>query len=176
MFSVAQLIPLLPDRYADKCQEYTNIQRWRGIKTPEDLMQLCLFHLLNGCTLVEISQIAKSAHIAEISDVAFMERFAVCGDWFEAICAELAPGLVADYAKPAYLENYRALAFDASDIVEKGRSGRTYRLHYGIDIFSINTVSYKITDEKTGEKMSNFALSEGDLAIADRAYGTIIVD
>ncbi|MDR1262797.1 MAG: hypothetical protein LBK46_04815 [Oscillospiraceae bacterium] len=37
----------------------------------------------------------------------------------------------------------------------------------------MSTVSYQITDEKTGEKLSNFALSEGDLVIADRAYGTI---
>jgi len=173
MVSVAQLIPILPEEYANKCRELVNIKRWRGIKTPEDLMQLCLFHLHNGCTLVEISQIAKSAHIAEISDVAFMERFALCGEWFKAICAELTPGLVANYTKPAYLENYRAIAFDASDVKEKGRTGQTYRLHYGIDIFTLSAVSYNITDEKTGEKMDNFSLTKGDIAVADRVYGTI---
>jgi hypothetical protein len=173
MFSVAQLIPLLPEGYAEKIKELGVIQRWRGIKTPEDLMQLSLFHLNNGCTLVEISQIAKSARIAEISDVAFMERFAVCADWFSGICAQLSPGLVADYEKPEYLQDYRPIGFDASNVVEKGRSGQTYRLHYGIDLFALSAVSYKITDESVGEKMSNFTLSKGDLAIADRAYGTI---
>lgn len=173
MFSIAQLMPLLPSGYADKLRESGVIKRWRGIKTPEDLMLLSLFHLHNGCTLVEVSQIAKSAHIAEISDVAFMDRFALCGDWFNEISAELSPGLVADYEKPTYLQEYRPIGFDASNVVEKGRSGQTYRLHYGIDIFALNAVSYKITDEKTGEKMSNFVLSEGDLAIADRAYGTV---
>jgi hypothetical protein len=173
MISVAQLLPILPAGYADKCSELCEIKRWRGIKTPEDLMQLSLFHLLNGCTLIEISQIAKSAHIAEISDVAFMDRFAACGEWFKAICAELAPGLLSDYEKPSYLRNYRAIAFDASDVAEKGRSSRIYRLHYGIDIFTLNTASHKITDNKTGEKMNNFTLTKGDLAIADRAYGTI---
>ncbi len=173
MISVAQIMPLLPDGYAQKCRELGQIKRWRGIKTPEDLMQLSLFHLLNGCTLIEISQIACSAHIADISDVAFMERFAVCSDWFKAICEQLTPGLVMDYDKPKYLKDYRVVAFDASDVVEKGRSGQIYRLHYGIDIFALNAVSYKITDNKTGEKMSNFALQKGDLAIADRVYGTI---
>jgi hypothetical protein len=102
-----------------------------------------------------------------------MERFAVCGEWFKAVSAELAPGLILNYDKPKYLKNYRAIAFNASDVTEKGRSGQTYRLHYGIDIFTLNTVSYKITDEKTGEKLNNFTLVKGDLAIADRAYGTI---
>jgi hypothetical protein len=173
MFSVAQLIPMLPEGYADMLKEFEVIKRWRGIKTPEDLMLLSLFHLHSGCTLVEISQIAKSTHIAEISDVAFMERFALCAEWFGKISAKLSPGLVADYEKPAYLQNYRLIGFDASDVREKGRSGQTYRLHYGIDIFALSAVSYKITTQKTGEKMSNFTLCKGDLAIADRAYGTI---
>lgn len=173
MISIGQLMLLLPEGYADKFKESGVIKRWRGIKTPEDLMLLSLFHLHNGCTLAEISQIARSAHIAGISDVAFMERFAVCADWFGRISAELSPGLVADYEKPAYLKDYRPVGFDASDVREKGRSGQTYRLHYGIDIFALSAVSYKITDQKTGEKMSNFILDEGDLAIADRAYGTI---
>jgi transposase len=173
MVSVAQLIPILPEGYAERCGELCGIERWRGIKTPEDLMQLSLFHLLNGCSLIEISQIAKLTRIADISDVAFMNRFAACGSWFSAICSEMTPGLVADYEKPAYLKDYRTIAFDASDVSEKGRSGQIYRLHYGIDIFTMRAVSHKITDNKTGEKMSNFALSEGDLAIADRAYATI---
>jgi len=173
MVSVAQLIPILPEGYARNRPELGKIKRWRGIKTPEDLMQLNLFHLLNGCSLIEISQVAKSAHIAEISDVAFMERFALCSDWFKAICAELSPGMVVDYERPAYLKDYCPIAYDASDVVEKGRSGQTYRLHYGIELFTLGAAAYKITDRKTGEKMSNFPLSKGDLAIADRAYGTI---
>ena len=59
MFSIAQLMPLLPEGYADKIKEMGIIKRWRGIKTPEDLMLLSLFHLHNGCTLVEISQISS---------------------------------------------------------------------------------------------------------------------
>ena len=89
MLSVAQLIPLLPEKYSAIIGELGVIKRWRGIKTAEDLMLLSLFHLHNGCTLVEISQIAKSSRIANISDVAFMERFALCGEWFSAISAKL---------------------------------------------------------------------------------------
>ena len=172
MYSIAQLIPLLPKDYANKLIKLGKIKRWRGIKTPEDLMLLCLFHLHNGSTLIEIAEISRMIHIADISDVCFMERFALCGDWFKEICAELSPSLVADYEKPAYLSEYRPIGFDATDVVEKGRSGQLYRLHYGIDLFGLCAVSYKISDVKTGEQMSNFTLAKGDIAIADRAYGT----
>jgi len=34
---------------------------------------------------------------------------------------------------------------DASDVKEKGRSGRTYRLHYAIDIMKMCGLAFKIT-------------------------------
>ncbi|MDR1261853.1 MAG: IS4/IS5 family transposase, partial [Oscillospiraceae bacterium] len=117
---IPQMIKLLPENYAQLILESGAIRRWRGIKTPEELMLLCLFHLVNGSTLVETSRIAKDAHIAEISDVAFMDRFALCAEWFKSICEELSPSLLANYAKPAYLDKYRVIALDASNVTEKG--------------------------------------------------------
>lgn len=173
MTSASQLIPLLVSGYEEKCFELGIIQRQRGIKTPADLMMLNLFHLINGCSLVEISEVGRLLKIGKFSDVAFMKKFAKCTGWFQWISEQLAPCIVADYQKPVYLQDYRTIAFDATDAVEKGRSGRVYHLHYGIDIFKICSVYHTITEEDVGEKLSNFALRKGDLAIADRAYGTI---
>ena len=61
---------------------------------------------------------------------------------------------------------------DASDVVEKGASGRTLRLHFALDIFHMHAALYKITGNDVGEQLSNFDFEENDLAIADRAYGT----
>jgi len=173
MTSVPQLIPLLPPSYETACYELGVIQRARSFKTPADLMMLILFHLLNGCTLMEISEVGRLTGMGEFSDVAFMKKFSQCAEWFKRISAELMRGAVADYPKPEYLDDYRAIAFDASDVVEKGRSGRVYRLHYGIDIFGMCSVQHKITGQDVGETMCNFKLGPGDLAIADRIYGTL---
>ncbi|MDR2740696.1 MAG: hypothetical protein LBB98_00860 [Treponema sp.] len=64
-------------------------------------------------------------------------------------------------------------AVDASDVVEKGRSGETYRLHYAIDLHTMTSDTFKITKEETGETLSNFDFRRGDLVVADRAYGTL---
>ena len=172
MVAVSQLIPLLANGYAEKCKKLGIIQRQREIKTPEDLMLLSLFHLVNGCTLLEISEIGRLAKIGEFSDVAFMNRFAKCAEWFTWISEQLTRGIVANYRKPTFLDQYRAIAFDASDVMEKGRSGQTYRFHYGIDIFKMSSVTYKITKQEVGETLLNFELKRGDLAIGDRVYGT----
>lgn len=173
MPTVAQLLPLLGSGYESKCMDLNIIQRKRKIESPADLMLLCLFHLVNGCSLVDISEIARLANIADISDVAFMKRFAQCGEWFEWITSQLVTRQLANYTKPAFLAAYRTIAVDASDVVEKGRSGETYRLHYAIDIFSLQSRSYKITTGEIGESLTNFSFESGDLVLGDRVYGTI---
>jgi hypothetical protein len=122
---------------------------------------------------MEISEIGRLLKIGDFSDVAFMNKFAKCGDWFAWICQQFSHVIVAEHQKPKFLERYRAIALDASHVVEKGRSGRIYKLHYAIDIFNMSTVSYKITTVKTGETLCNFPFQKDDLAIGDHAYGTL---
>jgi hypothetical protein len=62
------------------------------------------------------------------------------------------------------------IAVDASDVREKGRSGRIYRLHYALDVFKMSSVEHKITTNKVGESLCNFTFKPGDLVIADRSY------
>ena len=156
MVAISQLIPLLAEGYETKCYELGVMQRQRGIKTPADLMLLSLFHLVNGCTLMEISEVGRLTQIGKFSDVAFMKRFGKCAKWFQWLSGELMQEVVVNYPKPTYLEGYRVSAYDASDVVEKGRSGQIYRLHYGIDIFKMSSITYKITTRDTGETLGNF--------------------
>jgi hypothetical protein len=173
MPSIAQLLPVLGKDYERKCIELGIIQCAREIKTPADLMMLCLFHLLNGVSLIAVSTVAFALKTGDFSDVAFMKKFARCGEWFKQISAGLLRGGLISYPKPAYLEGRRVLAVDASDVVEKGRSGETYRLHYAIDLHTMTSDTFKITKEQTGETLGNFTFRRGDLVIADRAYGTV---
>lgn len=173
MIAISQIIPLLTPGYEEKCCDLGIIQRKRMIKNPADLMLLCLFHLINGTTLIEISEVARLLKIGEFSDVAFMKKFEKCTEWFNWISEHLIKAAVSDFQKPSFLENYRVAAVDVSDVVEKGRSGQLYRLHYSIDIFNMNSIQHKITKRDVGETLLNFELHKGDLIIGDRIYGTI---
>ena len=84
-------------------------------------MLLSLYHLLNGCSLKEISEIASLTKLGDVSDVAFMKRFQKCGAWFERVCNHLQWEGRISYRKPSCLERYRVLAADASDVVENGK-------------------------------------------------------
>jgi hypothetical protein len=58
MPSIARLLPLLGEDYQRKCIEPGIIRRAREIKTPADLMTLCLFHPLNGVSLLAVGAVA----------------------------------------------------------------------------------------------------------------------
>ena len=171
--SVAELIKELPENYEDECEKQGAVKRWRGIKNAKDLMMLLLFHLLNGTSLLEITVVAKKLNIGEFSDVAFMKRLSKCKDWFVCISRQLLNKVIVGYQKPAWLDEYTVVAADASDVVEKGRSKRTFRLHYLLDIFNMSCADFKITNQKTGETLCNYNISKKMLVIADRMYSTV---
>ena len=175
MIGAASLLRMMPDGYEEACYSTGAIVRKREIKNPNDLMLLSLFHLLTGCSLIEVSEIARLAKLGNVSDVAFMKRFSSCDKWFKWIINELqnnTDGFI-KYNIPAQLSEYRILAVDASDVVEKGTSGRLFRLHFALDIAKMHAAIYKITDISVGEHLRNFAFAPNDLVIADRAYSSI---
>jgi len=173
MYSVARLIKELPESYESECEKQGAVRRWRGVKSPADLMLLVLIHLLNGTSLLETSIIARTAKLGEISDVAFMKRLAGCKEWFVSICQMLIARSMEDYRQPGWLCGRTVVALDASDVVEKGRSRRTYRLHYALDIFKMASLQCKVTEQSVGETLVNFDLKQDMLVIADRIYSTV---
>jgi len=172
-FNICKLISMLPKGWEEKCLEQKIIARRREIKTPGDLMLLCLFHLVNGCSLMDTSIAAGYLNIGRLTDVAFMKRFMECGGWFKWISSAIAHNGQAKFAKPEWLKGYTVVAYDASDVKGQGRAGQRFRLHYGLDIFNMCTVSHKITKPEVGETMLNFDLGKGFIAMGDRAYGTV---
>jgi len=169
MYSVARLLKELPDNYEEKCA----VQRWRGVKSPADLMLLILIHLMNGTSLLETSVIARTAKLGEMSDVAFMKRLAQCKEWFTSICQMLICRNMENYQQPEWLLGKTIVAVDASDVVEKGRSRRTYRLHYALDVFKLSSLQCKITEQCVGETLVNFEIKPDMLVIADRMYSNV---
>jgi hypothetical protein len=124
-------------------------------------MLLIIIHLLNGTSLLETSIIARMAKLGEMSEVAFMNRLAGCTEWFKEICGALLRKGEENYRQPDWLADRTVAAVDASDVVEKGSTRRTYRLHYALDIFNMASFQCKITEQAIGETLVNFTCAPG---------------
>lgn len=171
--NIDDLIKLLPQGYEQACFEKEAITRKRTIKSPLDLLRLILYYLSGNRSLLDVSQFALLSGIGKISDVAFLKKFVKCREWIKWLTENILPNQVIHYKKPAWLEPYKVLAVDASDIVEKGAVKKLWHLHYALDLFSLTCSQFKVTEQSTGESLKNFTLEKGCLVIADRAYGTI---
>jgi hypothetical protein len=172
--NIRLLMNHLPDGF-EKAAKDTGafVRKGKVIKNTSDLMWLALTHLSQGSTLVNTSVLSETAGPGKISDVAFMNRFANCKDWFKWILQRTASSGIADYLKPAGFENYRMLAADASRVCSGvSKFGKTWNLHFALDIFSMSSHEFKITDEKTGETLANFTARKGDLFFGDRVYAS----
>ena len=172
--NIRLLMKHLPAGYEAASKETGAMRRaGRVIESASDLMWLVLTHLSQGQTLANMSALSKACGIGPLSDVAFMKRLINCGGWFKWILQQLSPASVADYLKPKGLENYRILAVDASD-VNSGVSkfSKSWHLHFALDIFTLTSHEFKITDNKTGETLVNFTATKGDLFLADRVYAS----
>ena len=172
--NIRLLMNSLPDGYEDASRETGAMRRsGRVIREPSDLMWLVLTHLSQGLTLTNMSALSEASGLGRLSDVAFMKRLINCDSWFKWILQRLCSSSVADCLKPKGLDGYRVLAVDASD-VNSGVSkfSKSWHLHYALDIFTLSSHEFKITDDKTGETLANFTAAKGDLFLGDRIYAT----
>ena len=172
MIGASRLLREMPEGYEKACYTTKAMIRRRDIKDPNDLMLLSLYHLLNGCSLMEVSAISKLTKIGDISDVAFMKRFQKCSNWFKWVIDNTVSDGLIEYDIPETLRGYRILATDASDVTEKGRAERYYRLHFALDIVKMHAAYYNITTQNVGESLRNFDFQKNDLVLADRIYST----
>jgi len=102
-----------------------------------------------------------------------MKRLAQCKDWFIWICQKLICRSIEKYEQPSWLGGKTVVAVDGSEVVEKGRSRRSYRLHYMLDVFKMAGVQCKITAQSVGETLVNFEMKPNMLVIADRMYSNV---
>ena len=170
--NVEELIKRLPSGYEQACREQKAMERTRQIKNPVELIRLVLLYLCGGYSQLEMSVIASGYGI-QVSNVGFLKKFAKCKEWLRWIVSAIIPRPIIEYPMPKSLIGYILVALDASDVTEKGRSGRTFRLHYAIDILKMMGMSYKITGQKVGETLLNYEIKKNWLIIADRIYGSL---
>jgi transposase len=143
----------------------------RSIASTEALLRLLLIHLADGCSLREAVVRAQQGNIASISDVALLKRLRASGEWFRWMAVGMLRRHGEPCVRPAWLEDYRVRAVDATVVCEPGSTGTDWRVHYSLDLYGLQCDEFRVTGPKVGESFTRFRVSPGDLLLGDRAYG-----
>ena len=166
------LVRLLPAGWEEQAKTLGALRRCRKIPDARTLLRVLLIHLGEGCSLRETAVRASQGGVAEVSDVAIMDRLRQSGEWFRWMSSELMKTW--DIRPPAdvYGPSRRVRLVDGTRVKEPGPTGSSWCIHYSIGLPSLRCEELSVHDvHGNGETFTRFSVSPGDLFIGDRVYG-----
>jgi hypothetical protein len=141
----------------------------RQDKSAETLLRVLLLHVGGGFSLRETAVRARTAHWADLSDVALLKRLRKSKAWLYQLCCALwrERGVRLEPTAPAFR------LIDSTLVQEPGQTGSLWRLHYSFQWPTLACDFFKLTarDGKgNGESLQQYPLATGDQVVADRGY------
>jgi len=166
------LVRLLPAGWEEQAKTLGALRRCRKIPDARTLLRVLLIHLAEGCSLRETAVRAAQGGVAEVSDVAIMDRLRQSAEWFRWMSGELMKTW--DIRPPAEVlgPNRRVRIVDGTRVKEPGPTGSSWCIHYSIDLPSLRCDELSVHDvHGNGETFARFSVRPGDLFLGDRVYG-----
>ena len=159
---------LLPSGWQEQARLLGALRRARGFPDASVLLRTLLVHLAGGCSLKEAVTNAQVAGWCDVSAVALFKRLRAAERWLRW----MADQLWQRHPTPPLPNGYRARAIDATTVSVPGSVGTDWRLHYGINLESLQCDFFEVTDAHGGETFQRIPVAPGDLLLGDRVYAT----
>ncbi|MBI3657161.1 MAG: IS4 family transposase [Acidobacteria bacterium] len=158
---------LLPAGWKEAARGQKAFQRARYLTEPAPLLRLLLFHAVNDGGLRETVAQARASGIARMSQVALLKRLRTSGLWLAWLGAELCRSL---RQAPHLPQGLRPRAVDSTTVQGPASKGTEWRVHYSLDLITLNCDWYELTDAHGGERLERTPMQKGDVLLADRNY------
>jgi hypothetical protein len=173
-YEFEELLALLPEGWEAAARELGAFTRGRKVKTPEDLLRLIFLYLTEGKSFGGTSAITKMGDEFHLTKKAIWARVGNSAPWLRWLCENIYRHQGVVVKKPGWLNGKNVCLVDGSEDVTHGNRKKYFRLHYALDLFTLCMREMRVTDIKSGEKLSTFRTFDAkDIVVADRIYGTI---
>jgi hypothetical protein len=156
----------LPEGWEEKARECGALTRARGIAGADALLRVLLIHIANGCSLAETSVRAQQMGLGVLNPSAIYKRLRSAEDWLRWMADQMRTRL--GITKPKVGQRVRVA--DATAISEPGSTGTDWRIHYAIDLTTLQCDFFELTDVRGGETWRRFPVKRGDIWLGDRGY------
>jgi hypothetical protein len=143
--------------------------RARGLESAVDLLRMILAYCLGPRGLRATAAWAASIGLADISNVALLNRLRNCGDWLTKLI-----GQVLSSSAPKVAHGRLIRIIDGTTVPKAGKAARTqnqlWRVHAAFDLPSERFGFFELTDEAGGETLDRAPVVKGEIRMGDRAY------
>jgi IS4 transposase len=163
--AVLSLLPRDIDESAFRCRA---LVRKRGVQSASSLLRVALAYGVIGLSLRETSAWAKEKGVAQISDVALLNRLRGSGDWLQNILAELLAQRTS--AVVSGQSGLRIRLVDATTISCPGSPSADWRIHMGFSLSDMRIDHVELTPTSTAETLRLYPVEKGEVLVADRGY------
>jgi hypothetical protein len=158
---------LLPAGWKEAARSQGAFRRARYLRDPAPLLRLLLFHAVNDGGLRETVAQARASGIVEMSQVALLKRLRTAGDWLAWIAGELCRTF---RERPRVPQGWRLRAIDSTTVQGPASKGTEWRVHYTLDLRTLNCDWHEVTDAGGGEHLSRTPVQAGDVLLGDRNF------
>lgn len=168
------LLSLLPT-YWEKLAVRTGAigRQFKGFHSAEALLRTLLLHIAHGYSLRETTVRARESGLAQISDVALLKRLRRSGEWFKALCHALLKET--SITLPQEISGINLRIVDGTIVKEPGKTGSQWRVHYSIQLPSLQCDYFELTGVRgtgAGESFKKIPLLKNDCIMGDRGFST----
>jgi Transposase DDE domain len=161
---------LLPEDWREQARNTGALVRGRKVKDADALLLLILLHVATGLSLVQAAARARRMGIADISGVALHKRLRGAAAWMHSLASAMYAQSPFRRALDVLPLQRRVRVVDATHIQEPGSAGPDWRLHYVLQLPSLECDFFEITDASGGESFKRIPTEPGDLILGDRGY------
>jgi hypothetical protein len=165
------LLSLFPLGWQEQAILTGAVERLRGFDSAANLLRVLLLHVGKGYSLRETAVRAQLAGWSQVSDVALLKRLRKARGWMRQMCVGLLRERGWRMEEDSAGWNIRVL--DGTIINEPGRGGGRFRIHYSLQLPTLECDAMAITPMKgagEGEKLNRFAAAPYDLILADGGF------
>jgi uncharacterized protein YegP (UPF0339 family) len=166
----AVITGLLPSDWRELARETEALQRARQVRDPDTLLFLILLHVASGLSLRQAAARAQVMGIARLSDVGLMKRLRGSERWLHALAARMYASSPFHNPTSGTPSVRRVRVVDATNVTEPGSTGTDWRIHYVLQLPSLECDFFEVTDASGGESYTRLPVRAGDVILADRGY------
>ena len=160
------LCTFLPAGWEGKAREYGALVRARGVADAPALLRTLLIHIATGCSLTETSVRARQMGLGQLNAAAVYKRLRSAEEWLRWLAEQMR----GDLGMVAPSVGRRVRAVDATAVSEPGSTGTDWRIHYAINLQTLQCDFFQLTDRQGGEAWRRFPVRAGDIMLGDRGY------
>jgi len=149
---------------AASARETKAFRRARGVPGAVALLRLALAYYLRQGGLRSTAAWASAVGLADISNVALLNRLRGCGDWLAVLVGSLLAA-----AAPAASRGRLIRLIDATAVPKPGAAARrgngVWRIHSAFDLPAERFSFFALTDERGGERLDRIPVEPGETAL-----------